>query len=111
MTPLARRRCEPCHAGKTHALTEEGAETLLAQLKGWELDRVRSCIHKQWTLKNFKEVLSKVNQIGGLAESEGHHPDLLIHDYKKLTVSLWTHIVRGLSENDFILAAKIDEIF
>jgi 4a-hydroxytetrahydrobiopterin dehydratase len=61
-------------------------------------------------LKNFKEVVALVNQIADLAEKEGHHPDLNIHGYKNLTITIFTHKINGLWDSDFILAAKIDEL-
>ncbi len=60
--------------------------------------------------RTFKQVLALVNRIGELAESEGHHPDLWIHDWNRLQIRLWTHAIRGLSINDFILSAKINQL-
>ena len=59
---------------------------------------------------NFKEVMALVNRIADIAESEGHHPDLYIHGWNKVEITLTTHAIKGLSENDFILAAKINEL-
>ena len=73
---------------------------------GWKILREHH-LEKEFAFKNFKEALVFANHIGRLAEEEGHHPDLLI-SWGKLRVELWTHKIQGLSENDFILAAKID---
>jgi len=67
-------------------------------------------IRKNFVFKDFKEALSFVNKIGALAEEENHHPDILIHSYKKVSITTYTHAVSGLTENDLILAAKIDTL-
>ena len=66
-------------------------------------------IHKEFKFKNFKQALNFVNRVGSLAESEGHHPDINLHNWNRVTITLSTHAINGLSENDFIVAAKIDE--
>src|SRR3989344_1157457 len=65
-------------------------------------------IEREFKFKDFKEALAFVNKVGAIAESEGHHPDINLHAYKKVLITLSTHAIKGLSENDFILAAKID---
>lgn len=65
-------------------------------------------IYRDFRWKNFTQVMNFVNEVARLAEDEGHHPDILIHDWKFCRISLTTHAINGLSENDFILAAKID---
>lgn len=82
------------------------ARELLGQLEGWELaeDRLR----RRFTFRDFLGAMRFVNSVAGLAEAEGHHPDLFLHDWNQLDVSTWTHAIGGLSENDFVLAAKID---
>jgi 4a-hydroxytetrahydrobiopterin dehydratase len=67
-------------------------------------------ISRDFLFKNFVQALEFVNRVGELAEKEGHHPDILIYDYKKVKLSLWTHTQAGLTENDFKLATKIDSI-
>jgi len=84
------------------------AREYLKNLPGWELADGK--IKKQFTSKDFKEAMHFVNQVAQVAESEGHHPDILV-SYNKVTYTLWTHAVGGLSLNDFILAAKIEELY
>lgn len=90
-------------------LTKEEAETLLKQVSGWALSPDAKKISKAFTFKNFLEAIGFANKITPVAEAEGHHPDLMV-SWGKVVVELSTHAIRGLSENDFILAAKIDEI-
>ncbi|MEX0930540.1 MAG: 4a-hydroxytetrahydrobiopterin dehydratase [Candidatus Paceibacterota bacterium] len=109
MSDLTQKHCVPCEGG-VEPLSREEAQTKLAQLSGWELTGDATAITKTLTRKDFAGALMLVNAIGGIAESEGHHPDLSIHDYNNVTVTLSTHSIGGLSENDFIVAAKIDEV-
>jgi 4a-hydroxytetrahydrobiopterin dehydratase len=78
-------------------------------LEGWEWNAVEGDLTKQYQFPNFAENMRFVNQIAALAEAEGHHPDLYIQ-YNILDITLSTHVISGLSENDFILAAKIDHL-
>lgn len=104
---LTERKCQACH-GDIPPLTEHEAQDYLTQVSGWILSPDGKEITKELKLKNFLEVLAVVNKIGTIAEAEDHHPNLYIHSYKKLRIELSTHAIHGLSENDFILAAKID---
>lgn len=79
----------------------------LKELRGWTKEGNK--IHKLFVFKNFKEAMVFVNKIAGIAESEGHHPDISIR-YSKVDIVLWTHAIDGLSLNDFIVAAKIDSL-
>jgi len=90
-------------------LTIRQAEEYLAQAPGWELQKNADAIAREWKWKNFKEAVAFVNEVAALAESEGHHPDIHIL-YNRVVLKLWTHAIGGLSENDFILAAKINNI-
>ncbi len=90
-------------------LTHEEAESLNAQLKDWMLIDDAHLLAKTFHFKNFAENIAFVNKIAALAEAEGHHPDLSI-SYDTLGVELTTHAIDGLSENDFILASKIDQL-
>ena len=105
---LSKKRCIPCE-GNVPPLTRPEAETLLAELQGWKLDDDAREIKKQYTFKDFDETMKFVNEIAKIAEEEAHHPDLDV-SYGKLGVELTTHAIGGLSENDFILASKIDRI-
>lgn len=103
---LEQGRCVPCEGG-VPKLDPEQVESRLAQVTGWRLDGDK--IAKRFEFADFVELMAFVNRMADLAESEGHHPDFTVH-YRVLDVSLWTHAIGGLSENDFILAAKIDAL-
>lgn len=107
MTELAQRHCVACEKG-TPPLPPEQVRTMMDQVPGWTLEDGK--LARDLKLKNFKQALALVNQIGELAEEEGHHPDLCIHSWNRVKIELYTHSIGGLSDNDFILAAKIDEL-
>ncbi len=109
LSTLQTSRCEPCEGG-VEALTIEAAREQLAILNGWQLDEMGKSISKDWNTKNFVKALDFCNRIGALAEAEGHHPDLHLTGYRHVRVVITTHAIRGLSINDFILAAKIDAL-
>jgi 4a-hydroxytetrahydrobiopterin dehydratase len=107
---LADRHCVPCEGG-VPALTAAEIEPLLAQIEGWD---VREASGHQELLKTFKfpdfvRAVGFVNEITPVAEAEGHHPDLEV-SWGRVRVHLWTHVAGGLTENDFVLAAKIDRL-
>lgn len=104
-TELKNKRCVPCEGG-VPALSPEKAKELLTGLNGWILREKQ--IERELAFRGFKEALQFVNKVGEIAEEEGHHPDILLHQYNKVRIVLWTHAVSGLTENDFIVAAKID---
>ncbi len=104
---LFQKKCVPCEGGVPPLTIEESKKLLQQVSSNWQLEPKR--IYADFKFKNFKEALSFVNKIGEIAESENHHPDIFL-TYGKVKVELWTHAIGGLSENDFILAAKIDEI-
>ena len=103
---LAQKKCVACEGG-AQPLSREEAEVLLNQVNGWSLSGDVRWISKEFKFKNFKEALTFANVVGDIAEAEGHHPDLLV-SWGKVTIELTTHAIHGLSENDFILAAKVD---
>src|SRR5690348_10329610 len=107
MTALAERRCIPC-TGDTPPLRTEEIQAMAQEVPGWEI--VEGKLTRDVKLANFKEALALVNQIGDLAEQEGHHPDISIHSWNHVRIELYTHSIKGLSENDFILAAKINHL-
>ena len=86
---------------------EKKVNELLKEIPAWSLKDWH--LYKKFKFRNFKEAMKFVNSVADIAEQEGHHPDFCVH-YNKVEVELWTHAIKGLSENDFILAAKIDEI-
>ena len=106
---LAQQHCEPCDA-KTPRIGRAEAERLALSLPGWRLEGGATRLVREWTLKDFRAALALANGIGRIAEGEGHHPDLHLTGYKRLRVELSTHAIEGLSRNDFILAAKIDQV-
>ncbi len=105
---LTKKKCVPCEAGMP-PLTKEEAEKLMQQVKGWHLAGDAKHISKEFKFENFLEAMAFANKITAVAEAEGHHPDLSI-GWGRVGVELSTHAIKGLSENDFILAAKIDAI-
>jgi len=105
---LAQKKCVACEGGVA-LLNRVEAEVLMKQLKGWTLSGDGQWLSKDFSFKDFKGALSFADKVGKLAEAEGHHPDLQVR-WGKTVVELTTHAIGGLSENDFILAAKIDEI-
>ncbi len=105
---FTKKRCVPCESG-TPAMTSAQADEALRSLDGWEVREGKTRIHKHYRFKDFLRAMEFVNAIAGVAEAEGHHPDFAVH-YDTVEVTLWTHAVGGLSENDFIVAAKIDAL-
>ena len=106
MEELAQRKCVPCEGG-VPPLDEPAARRYLASLSGWSLVDANR-IQKEFAFRDFARALAFVNRVGAVAEAEGHHPDILLHSWNKVRLEIMTHVIRGLSENDFILAAKID---
>lgn len=104
----ASKRCAPCEGG-VPALTPEQVEAALRSLRGWEAKERHTRLRKQLRFADFREAMRFVNAMADLAEAEGHHPDFAVH-YDTVEVTLWTHAVGGLSENDLILAAKLDRL-
>jgi 4a-hydroxytetrahydrobiopterin dehydratase len=108
-TPLAQRHCVECRPGTPH-LSRDEVDLLLPQVPGWAAEEADG--HLRLTrlikFKGFMPGVDLINRIAPIAEAEGHHPDLLL-SYGSLTIWLWTHAAGGLTENDFILAARLDE--
>ncbi len=102
------KKCKPCEE-KTTPLSHSESENLKEKINEWSLIE-DTHIEKTLKFKDFKEALDFVNKVGAIAEEEGHHPDIKIHDWNKVTLTLSTHSIGGLSENDFILASKIDDL-
>jgi 4a-hydroxytetrahydrobiopterin dehydratase len=109
MSDLAARRCKPCEGG-VPPLSAEQAAALLAQLSSaWVLTDNAHAIRREFTFRDFYRTMSFVNALAHLANIEDHHPDLEV-GYNYCRVTFTTHAVRGLSENDFVCAAKVDLI-
>ena len=95
---LTQKKCVPCEAG---------TPPLEYSRKSWIIKNEH--LYKKFKFKNFLDAMKFVNSVAEIAEQEGHHPDFCIH-YNKVEIGLWTHTINGLSENDFIVAAKIDKV-
>jgi 4a-hydroxytetrahydrobiopterin dehydratase len=108
-TELVNKKCQPCEGGVAPFAIDD-ARAQLKQLVGWKFTHDGQRIRKDWIVKNFMAGIDFFNRCADVAESEGHHPDLHIEGFRNLSVELWTHAIGGLSENDFILAAKIDQL-
>lgn len=106
---LARKTCVPCEGGVPQ-LDLGKVRELLSQVPGWQLTADGRRIARKWRVADFGEGLDFFRRVGEIAEAEGHHPDLHLANYRDVTVELWTHAAGGLTENDFILAAKINEM-
>jgi 4a-hydroxytetrahydrobiopterin dehydratase len=106
---LAAKKCVPCEGGVPKFLPAE-AEAHLAALPAWRLTHDGGRIRRDFTLSDFRGAVKLLNTIAALAEREQHHPDLHLEGYRKAWVEIHTHAIGGLSENDFILAAKIDAV-
>jgi 4a-hydroxytetrahydrobiopterin dehydratase len=104
---LSSKKCKPCEGG-TPPLSAQDTDKYLAQISGWELVEATK-IRKEFKFKAFMEAIDFVNKIAKLVEEEGHHPTILI-SYNRVKITSATHAIGGLSENDFIIAAKIDKL-
>jgi 4a-hydroxytetrahydrobiopterin dehydratase len=104
---LAGKHCVPCRGGVPPVQGEE-LEQLKSQVPGWQVINGHH-LTKTYSFPDFRTALDFVNKAGAIAEAEGHHPDLLL-SWGKVEVTTWTHKIDGLTESDFILAAKIDQI-
>lgn len=108
MENLTKIKCAPCEGG-VDVLTAEQFAPYLEQVPRWSVvdDKM---IERLFLFQDFAEALKFVNEVGAIAEDEGHHPDLLIHSWNKVKITLWTHAIGGLSINDFIVATKVDHL-
>ena len=106
MSELASRQCVPCRGGVPPLAAEEIAK-LKTQLEGWEVVNEHH-LRKEYKFEDFKETQAFVSQVGELAEEQWHHPDIC-YGWGRAEITIWTHKIDGLTESDFILAAKIDK--
>ena len=104
---LTKKHCVPCEGGVKPFSTSE-AKRYLKYNKSWKL--VGNKIEREFKFKDFVTAMKFVNKVARLAEKEGHHPDMLVYSWNRVRISTYTHAIGGLSENDFILAAKINDI-
>ncbi len=105
---LTEKTCTPCRGGEP-PLTVGEAERYLAETPGWSLIEEGSRIERKFKFKNFAEALQFVNQVGEIAEEEGHHPEIRF-GWGHCTVVFYTHKIDGLHENDFIMAARVNAL-
>ena len=106
MTDLARKECTACRRG-TPPIAPDRARELAAQLPAWSVTMAPPRVARAFVFKDFLEAMSFVNRVAEVAEAAGHHPDIHIH-WNRVEIVLWTHIIDNLTENDFIVAARID---
>ena len=106
---LTHKKCVPCEGG-IPAYSPEEAKKQVESLPGWKLTEDGKRIRREWVVKNFMAGIRFFSDVAQLAEAEGHHPDLHLAGYRNVAIEIWTHAIGGLSENDFILAAKIDKL-
>lgn len=108
MMKLSQKSCIPCRGG-VPVLTGDDLKKLHEQLgESWKVIHEHH-LEKEYAFKNFKDALSFVNAVGAIAEKEGHHPDIYL-SWGKAKIQIWTHKIDGLTESDFILAAKVDQL-
>jgi len=104
---LAEKTCVSCHGG-VPPLTHEQIAQLLPQVLGWEVERDHHLV-KSFTFVNFKRALDFVTLVGAIADEQNHHPDICLA-WGKVRIEIWTHKINGLTESDFVFAAKVDQL-
>ncbi|KAJ0230319.1 Pterin-4-alpha-carbinolamine dehydratase 2 [Hirschfeldia incana] len=109
---LSAKKCVPCNAKDLRPMTEQSAQELLQKVAGWDManDNGTLKLQQSWKAKSFTKGLDFFKRVADIAESEGHHPDLHLVGWNNVKIDIWTHAIGGLTENDFILAAKINEL-
>ncbi len=105
---LLKKKCVPCSEGMK-PLSPDEARALGGQVPKWKLRKDEPRLWREYTFKDFARAIKFVIKVAEIAEAENHHPDIHIH-YNLVKLVLWTHDIKGLSENDFIVAAKISEL-
>ena len=108
-TELRTKRCVPCEGGIPKYSPDE-AQAQIIHHPHWKIVKDGQRIRREWTAANFMAAMQFFNAVAELAEDENHHPDIHLEGYRNVSIEIWTHAIGGLSENDFILAAKIDEL-
>jgi 4a-hydroxytetrahydrobiopterin dehydratase len=106
---LTSKHCVPCEGGVSR-LTPEMVQALLPGVPSWKLSADGRYLRREWRVKDFATALDFFQRLGQIAEKEDHHPDLHLTGYRNVAIELTTHALAGLSENDFIVAAKIDAL-
>jgi 4a-hydroxytetrahydrobiopterin dehydratase len=108
-TDLTKKRCVSCEVGASR-LPPDQVQGLLPSVPEWKLSPDRKRIRREWRVLDFMTGLGFFQRVAQIAEEEDHHPDLHLAGYRNVSIEIWTHAVGGLTENDFILAAKIDRV-
>jgi 4a-hydroxytetrahydrobiopterin dehydratase len=106
---LTRKKCKPCEDKKTKGIPKADLQDFLDEVHHWTLAKDSKSIYRMFEFKDFIGAVNFVDTVADIAEGEGHHPDIMI-EYNKVTLTLSTHSIDELTENDFIVAAKIDDI-
>ena len=106
---LTSKKCLPCEGGVPR-LTPEEANSQNEAIEGWSLNDDHTRIRKEWVTKDFMAAMRFIQAVAEVAEDDGHHPDLHLTGYRHVAIELCTNAIGGLSENDFIVAAKIDRL-
>ncbi len=109
LKPLSQQKCQPCE-GTSKPLNKEAAAEHLKGLPLWKLSDDAKILSRDFLMKNFMAAIRLINLIAQIAESENHHPNIYLENYRKLTIKLTTHAIGGLSINDFIVASKINDL-
>lgn len=111
MTELSEMKCTACHKDAPR-VTEEEINELKPQIPEWQMSERKGvpCLERSYKLRNFAEALALTNRVGEMAEEEGHHPEITL-EWGRVTVAWWTHKIKGLHRNDFIMAAKTDQAY
>jgi len=104
---LAKKKCKACDGGMK-PLSPDAARALAVHVPKWKIRKYEPRLWREYTFKDFVRAIKFINKVAEIAEAENHHPDIHVH-YNKVKLVLWTHDIGGLSENDFIVAAKLDE--
>jgi 4a-hydroxytetrahydrobiopterin dehydratase len=106
---LRQKRCKPCEGGVT-PLAADQIRDMMSAIPQWQLAGTGKSLQREWRVKDFDAAVRFFNAIGRVAEEQDHHPDLHLTGYRNVRIDLSTHAIGGLSENDFILAACIDQV-
>src|SRR3990170_1751548 len=107
MTDLTKKRCVPCEGGMP-PLEDKKVEELLKEVLEWELEEGK--VVRRFKLKDFREAIDFVNKVAALCDAENHHPNISVYGWNKVKLTFFTHAIKGLSENDFIMAAKVNQL-
>ena len=110
MEELNKKKCEPCEGG-IEPLSREDFSVYLDQVTKWNIYDNDTKMEREFQFENFAQALNFINKIGAVSEDEGHHPNIYLHSWNKVKITLYTHAIGGLSINDFVCAVKFDEVY